>query len=196
MIRAAVLTVACVAGLAQAQIYLTSANAWVADSISGANIGGNWEFDNAPGSVNAEMVVNATPRTTTFALSMGDNLFEFQIWSEVDPRHAIGLWFGDNPAHFAGPVGAIPHLVAFRDAAGALATPLAGTMVGTWSSFSGDGPYHGNSSHSAGGLSASVAAYTFDGTTGQGSFIVRVTPAPGGLAALALAGLVGLRRRR
>ncbi|MBM4107205.1 MAG: hypothetical protein FJ255_00055 [Phycisphaerae bacterium] len=177
-------------------MYLTSANLWLADPASGANIGGHWEFCNAPGSANAEMVINGAPRATTFALSLGDDLFTFQVWGRVDPGHAIGLWFGDNPAHFAGPVGAVPHLVAFRDAAGALATPLAGTMVGTWFSFSGNGPYHGNLSHVVGGTGVSVQAYSFDGATGQGSLTVRVVPAPGGLAALALAGLVGVRRRR
>lgn len=199
MIRSAALAVLCSAGLAQAQIYLTSANAYICDPSTGANVAGAWEFDNIPvTSGNAEMVINATPRGTTHALALGDNLFAFQVWSGVNPNHAIGLWFGDTPAHFPGPVGAGQHLIAYRSALGPLATPAAGVMVNTWNSVSGDGPYSGATSYSVGGMTATVTAYQFDGASGQGTFTINVVPvpAPAALPALALAGLVGLRRRR
>lgn len=183
---------------AQADIYLTSANAWIVNPNNGSNAGGAWEFENIPNGVSAEMKINNTPRGTTFLLQPGNNLFTFQIWANVTNDHAIGLWFGDNANHFPGPNGAMPHLVVYRDTQNQLAFPAQGVFVNTWGGFSPDGPYHGETSFTIGGMTATVTEYSLNGLSGVGTFTIRMgdVPAPGALALLTGAGLLARGRRR
>ncbi len=175
------------AGTAKADLFLNGALAYIADSSTGANVGGANEWDTFPSTPNLKFPINGISTNISFPLVMGDNVFTY---SGINVTPGLGLFLGTTSEPVNGPFGRVPELVTF----GTGSTPAAGTQVSTLGVFSPTVPYSGATTFSDGFLTASVTSLTVDGVSG--TFVITVVPAPASLGLLAFAGLATTRRRR